>query len=143
MPPSLIRSLLALRTSVSLSLPPCAFVILLGTMLSSQGCTAPPVWAGTETTGQTRSFPLSYDELKAASLKLRRLMSEQEVTALLGPPDRTEMRTMGSATNAPWQGWAWLYPYGYKTFSVIFYEGETSYNGLPTSGGWVLATWYW
>lgn len=84
------------------------------------------------------------DEARAAKLLERRfrLMASQleigqtqsQVTDLLGPPYRTEVRTAGASLGTPWVATIWEYRNQGQRLWVTFEQGKD---------GWVVNNWIW
>jgi hypothetical protein len=69
-----------------------SFLAIMAGWIGLAGCTA----------AQQEAQPPTVDDPSALSLKLKPMMSEQEVIATLGPPKSADFGTCGQTVGKPW-----------------------------------------
>jgi hypothetical protein len=80
------------------------------------------------------------DEVKAATVNLEQEMSQEEVRALLGPPDQVEGSICGQRTQQAWKCVVWQYRTDnpYMALTVRFQPGQPG-----DRGEWIVNSWDW
>src|SRR2546425_4170776 len=107
-------------------------------VLSATGCSSLPPSTYQPSPEPRSRAGLTLKDAQEKTLKLMPGMTQDEVQALLGPPDETEASTFGSKTARPWSGIVWRYRwtgFSSKRLDVVFAQWA------PPS--WVLNHWTW